>query len=106
MKVTVTFRGREMAHQEFGHQMLQQVIANLADIATPESIPKSEGRTLVMIMLPKPAEGRHGSGPDRSRRPGERDRRPRPRASPKAKPVDRHPGRGRGSLNEETTCRR
>jgi translation initiation factor IF-3 len=53
VKFTVTFRGREMAHQELGHQMLQQVIADLAEIATPESIPRSEGRTLVMIMLPK-----------------------------------------------------
>jgi translation initiation factor IF-3 len=63
VKVTVTFRGREMAHQELGHQMLQKVIANLADIATPESIPKSEGRTLVMIMLPKPAKVGPGSAP-------------------------------------------
>jgi len=53
VKFTVTFRGREMAHQELGHQMLQQVIADLAEIASPESIPRSEGRTLVMIMLPK-----------------------------------------------------
>jgi translation initiation factor IF-3 len=64
VKVTVTFRGREMAHQELGHQMLQKVIAALADIATPESIPKSEGRTLVMIMLPKPAKVGPGSAPE------------------------------------------
>ncbi len=55
VKFTVTFRGREMAHQELGHAMLQRVIADLADLAGPESIPRSEGRTLVMIMLPKPA---------------------------------------------------
>jgi translation initiation factor IF-3 len=53
VKFTVTFRGREMAHQELGHQMLQRVIADLAEVASPESIPRSEGRTLVMIMLPK-----------------------------------------------------
>jgi len=63
VKVTVTFRGREMAHQELGHQMLQKVIAALADIATPESVPKSEGRTLVMIMLPKPAKVGPGGAP-------------------------------------------
>lgn len=56
VKFTVTFRGREMAHQELGHQMLQRVIADLAEIASPEHIPRSEGRTLVMIMLPKPAK--------------------------------------------------
>ena len=53
VKFTVTFRGREMAHQELGHQMLQRVIADLVEVASPESIPRSEGRTLVMIMLPK-----------------------------------------------------
>ena len=56
VKFTVTFRGREMAHPDLGHRVLQRVIADLADIASPESIPKSEGRTLVMIMLPKPAK--------------------------------------------------
>ena len=56
VKFTVTFRGREMAHQEQGHAMMQRVIADLADLAAPESIPRSEGRTLVMIMLPKPAK--------------------------------------------------
>jgi translation initiation factor IF-3 len=56
VKFTVTFRGREMAHQEQGHAMLQRVIADLADVAGPESIPRSEGRTLVMIMLPKTAK--------------------------------------------------
>ena len=56
VKFTVTFRGREMAHQEQGHAMLQRVIADLAEVASPESIPRSEGRTLVMIMLPKAAK--------------------------------------------------
>jgi translation initiation factor IF-3 len=55
VKVTLTFRGREMAHPELGHQMMQRVIADLADIGTPESIPRSEGRTLVMVVMPKPA---------------------------------------------------
>ena len=63
VKFTVTFRGREMAHQELGHQMLQRVIADLAEIAAPESIPRSEGRTLVMIMLPKPAKPGAPAGP-------------------------------------------
>jgi translation initiation factor IF-3 len=79
VKVTVTFRGREMAHQELGHQMLQKVIANLADIATPESIPKSEGRTLVMIMLPKPAKVGPGSAPATPAAPAAA-----PRSAPKA----------------------
>jgi translation initiation factor IF-3 len=54
VKFTVTFRGREMAHQEIGHAMMQRVIADLADVAAPESMPRSEGRTLIMVLLPKP----------------------------------------------------
>jgi translation initiation factor IF-3 len=56
VKVTLTFRGREMAHPELGHQMMQRVIADLADVGSPESIPRSEGRTLVMVVMPKPAK--------------------------------------------------
>jgi len=56
VKVTLTFRGREMAHPELGHQMMQRVIADLADLGSPESIPRSEGRTLVMVVMPKPAK--------------------------------------------------
>jgi len=56
VKVTLTFRGREMAHPELGHQMMQRVIADLAEYGSPESIPRSEGRSLVMVVLPKPAK--------------------------------------------------
>lgn len=56
VKITLTFRGREMAHPELGHQMMQRVIADLADVGSPESIPRSEGRTLVMVVMPKPAK--------------------------------------------------
>jgi len=97
-KVTLRFRGREMAHQELGHQMLQKVIANLADIATPESIPKSEGRTLVMIMLPKPAKVGPGSAPATPAAPAAAPRRaPKaeaPRPKPKPAPVVSDGGAG------------
>ena len=56
VKVTLTFRGREMAHPELGYQMMQRVIADLAEFGSPESLPRSEGRTLVMVMMPKPAK--------------------------------------------------
>ena len=53
VKLTVTFRGREIAHQEIGHRLIQKVIASLADISTVESPPRSEGRTLTSVLMPK-----------------------------------------------------
>jgi translation initiation factor IF-3 len=52
-KVTVTFRGREMAHQEIGHKLIQRVLADLTEISTVESPPRSEGRTLSAVLMPK-----------------------------------------------------
>ena len=55
VKFTVTFRGREMAHQDIGHKLIQKIIAELAELATVETPARSEGRTLTMVMMPKPA---------------------------------------------------
>ena len=52
-KVTLRFRGREMAHQEFGLQLLQRVEADLAEYGTVEQYPKLEGRQMVMVLAPK-----------------------------------------------------
>lgn len=52
-KVTLRFRGREMAHQEFGLQLLQRVEADLAEYGTVEQQPKLEGRQMVMILAPR-----------------------------------------------------
>jgi translation initiation factor IF-3 len=54
VKVTVTFRGREIAHQDIGHRLIQKVIAALLDVASVESPPRSEGRTLTAVLMPKP----------------------------------------------------
>jgi translation initiation factor IF-3 len=56
VKVTVTFRGREMAHQEIGYKLIQSVLADLADVSTVESPPRSEGRTLSAVLMPKPQQ--------------------------------------------------
>ena len=53
VKVTVMFRGREMAHQEFGHQTLQEILTMLEDVAKPEIDPKMEGRFLSVILVAK-----------------------------------------------------
>ena len=52
-KVTLRFRGREMAHQEFGYRLLERVRDDLEEIANVESMPKMEGRQMVMVMGPK-----------------------------------------------------
>mgnify|MGYP000408740095 CR=1 FL=1 len=52
-KVTLRYRGREMAHQEFGTDLLNKVKEDLADIAQVESFPKLEGRQMIMVLAPK-----------------------------------------------------
>jgi translation initiation factor IF-3 len=53
VKVTMRFRGREMAHQELGMQLLVKVQGELAEKAKVESSPRSEGRQMVMVLAPK-----------------------------------------------------
>lgn len=52
-KVTLRFRGREMAHQELGMKLLKRVEEDLAELGTVEQFPKMEGRQLVMVLSPK-----------------------------------------------------
>lgn len=52
-KVTLRFRGREMAHQEIGMALLKRVEADLAEHGVVEQFPKMEGRQLVMMLAPK-----------------------------------------------------
>jgi translation initiation factor IF-3 len=53
VKVTLRFRGREMAHQEFGVAQLKRIETDLAELGTVEQFPKLEGRQMVMVMSPK-----------------------------------------------------
>jgi translation initiation factor IF-3 len=62
VKLTITFRGREIAHQELGHKIIQRAIADLAELATVESSPRSEGRTLTAVLMPRPSKP--GSKPE------------------------------------------
>lgn len=52
-KVTLRFRGREMAHQELGMEMMKRIEEDLAELANVEQHPKMEGRQLTMVMAPK-----------------------------------------------------
>ena len=54
VKVSVRFRGREMAHTEIGAQLLKDFAAKCADIANMDKAPKLEGRNMSMFLSPKP----------------------------------------------------
>jgi len=53
VKVTLRFRGREMAHQELGRDLLQRVEQDLEGLITVEQYPRMEGRQMVMMLSPK-----------------------------------------------------
>ena len=71
-KVTLRFRGREMAHQEIGFRLLERVRGDLESYGVVEQFPKMEGRQLVMVLspkkvakaLPRPAARAAGAAPD------------------------------------------
>jgi translation initiation factor IF-3 len=53
VKVTLRFRGREMAHQELGRDLLVRVEKDMAEETTVEQFPRMEGRQMVMMLAPK-----------------------------------------------------
>lgn len=57
VKVTIMFRGREMAHTELGRRILDRLVEDLGDLAVVEAAPKQDGRNMVMVIAPakKPA---------------------------------------------------
>ena len=52
-KVSLRYRGREMAHQELGMEMMKRIEADLEELAAVEQYPKMEGRQLIMVMAPR-----------------------------------------------------
>ena len=54
MKITLRFRGREMAHQELGRRLLERVAADTTEAGKVENFPKMEGRQMVMLIGPLP----------------------------------------------------
>ncbi|HEY6896341.1 MAG TPA: translation initiation factor IF-3 [Rhodocyclaceae bacterium] len=51
-KITLRFRGREMAHQEIGMRVLERIKTDLGELAAVEQFPKMEGRQLIMVLAP------------------------------------------------------
>ena len=54
VKVTLRFRGREMAHQNLGRELLERVAEDIKDIGKVENMPKMEGRQMIMMIGPLP----------------------------------------------------
>jgi len=52
VKVTIMFRGREMAHTELGRKLLDRLAEDLQELATVDSYPKLDGRNMVMVLQP------------------------------------------------------
>jgi translation initiation factor IF-3 len=53
VKITLRFRGREMAHQQLGMDLMQRVKADLVDLSKVEAEPRFEGRQMVMVLAPR-----------------------------------------------------
>ncbi len=53
VKVTMRFRGREMAHQELGMDVLNRVRADVDELSKVEAMPKMEGRQMIMVLAPR-----------------------------------------------------
>jgi len=81
-KVTLRFRGREMAHQEFGVRLLERVRADLDAYAVIEQFPKLEGRQMVMVLAPKKK-----ATPVKAKKPAAPAAAKPPKAKPAAKPA-------------------
>ena len=58
-KITLRFRGREMAHQEFGMRVLERIKSDLAEVAQVEQFPKMECRQLIMVLAPTRKQSKH-----------------------------------------------
>jgi translation initiation factor IF-3 len=52
VKVTIMFRGREMAHTDLGRKILDRLVVDLGDLAIVEAMPKQEGRNMIMVVGP------------------------------------------------------
>jgi len=70
-KVTLRFRGREMAHQEFGIRLLERVRGDLEAHGVVEQFPKMEGRQMIMVLSPKKVQPKPAPKPASQPKPAE-----------------------------------
>jgi translation initiation factor IF-3 len=91
-KITLRFRGREMAHQEFGVRLLERIRNDLEPHAVVESFPRLEGRQMVMLLAPKKvqvqkeksAPAKHHDKPEDGAPQGAKASPPKPKEAPPA----------------------
>jgi len=97
VKLTIMFRGREMAHPELGLRILERIADEVSGIAMVESAPRQDGRNMTMVLHPlkRPASGRgDGGSPKDGRRPPTKPRQtapgdaPAPAAAVQASPAE------------------
>jgi len=73
VKLTIMFRGREMAHPELGLKILNRIAEDVADVAIVESSPRQDGRNMTMVLhptkKPKTPTKRTNGGPERASEP-------------------------------------
>jgi translation initiation factor IF-3 len=68
VKVTIMFRGREMAHQELGRKLLDKLAEDVSEIAKIDTAPKVDGRNMTMVLSPfKEAVTQRASAPPRQK---------------------------------------
>jgi len=81
-KITLRFRGREMAHQEFGIRLLERIRNDLEPYAIVESFPRMEGRQMVMLLAPKKTlpKSHHPNKPEAGKPQGNEASPPPPKA--------------------------
>ncbi|MFN2587102.1 MAG: translation initiation factor IF-3 [Actinomycetota bacterium] len=83
VKITIMFRGREMAHQELGRRLLDQLAADVADIARVDTPPRVDGRNMTMVLNPyKEAITTRAAPVSKSRPPLEEAPAPEPAEAP------------------------
>jgi translation initiation factor IF-3 len=68
-KITLRFRGRELAHQELGLEMLKRLENDLKDYGIVEQFPRLEGKQMVMVLNPKPGAGKPAKGEKKTAKP-------------------------------------
>jgi translation initiation factor IF-3 len=87
VKASLRFRGREMAHQEFGYKVVQRFVATLAPYGSPDAPPKLVGRTINVIFTPLPRNKRAKHPKDSAASDTETPS-PAPRATPTPPPSE------------------
>ena len=81
VKVTIMFRGREMAHTDLGRKILDRLVADLADMAVVEAHPKQDGRNMVMVIAPTKKQPERGETAKAPKSQARREDRPEPQAA-------------------------